>query len=108
MNMDELADEIHATAKDKGFWDHTFALPDNEPDWLYVCASDKIALMHSELSEALSALRDEDWPHVEEELADTIIRILDFCGAFELSIDQALAAKIEINKSRPRLHGHLH
>lgn len=39
------------------------------------------------------------------ELADCIIRILDFCGHAEIDIEQAIAIKHEYNKSRPYRHG---
>ena len=73
---------------------------------------EKIALMHSELSEALEADRKNlDAEHipgftgVEEELADAIIRILDFAGHHQLRLGEALSAKIAYNLTRPFKHG---
>ena len=73
---------------------------------------EKIALMHSELSEALEADRKNlDAEHipgftgVEEELADVIIRILDFAGHHQLRLGEALSAKIAYNLTRPFKHG---
>jgi len=48
---------------------------------------------------------------VVEEMADIIIRLLDLyagmvdAGMVQTSIDDALAKKIEKNKSRPHMHG---
>lgn len=73
---------------------------------------EKLALMHSELSEALEADR-KDLPSdkipgftgVEEELADTVIRILDFAGHFQLRLAEALHAKLIYNLGREYRHG---
>jgi len=84
---------------EQGFWES-----DN--------TGEKIALMHSELSEAFEADRKNlDAEHipgftgVEEELADVIIRILDFAGHHQLRLGEALSAKIAYNLTRPFKHG---
>ena len=65
-----------------------------------------IALMHSELSEALEAMRiHADREAVAEELADCCIRIFDYCGARDIDLENALLKKIEFNKTRPYRHG---
>lgn len=67
-----------------------------------------IALMHSELSEALEGSRknlmDDHIPSrkmVEVELADAIIRILDTAGAEGLDVGGAMQEKFAYNQTRP-------
>jgi len=90
----------HQIAKDKGFWDK-----DRNNGEL-------IALMHTELSEALEWLRNESnlkekemWDNVAEEMADCVIRICDFCEARNLDLDTAIWEKMDKNKKRKRKHG---
>ena len=69
--------------------------------------SNKLALCHSELSEALEAdrknLQDDKLPHRpgrEVELADAIIRILDLAGAYNMDLGGAVVEKLAYNSRR--------
>ena len=72
-----------------------------------------IALMHSELSEALEAYRHgnpasehiPEFTAVEEEMADVVIRIMDHCAARGHRVADAILAKIVFNTDRPHKHG---
>lgn len=66
-----------------------------------------IALIHSEISEAMEGerknLMDDHLPHrpmVEVEMADAIIRIMDYCGRFNYDIGGAIVDKLAYNANR--------
>lgn len=68
-----------------------------------------IALMHSELSEALEAYRKDSeevmWANITQELADVCIRIFNACGEYQLDLASAIENKMEKNKSRGYKYG---
>lgn len=72
-----------------------------------------IALMHSELSEALEASRHGDPPDDkipeftgrEAEMADTVIRIMNFAAERGLRVGEAIVAKMRFNLTREHKHG---
>ena len=69
--------------------------------------AEMICLMHSELSEAMEGerknLMDDKLPHrkmAEVEMADTVIRIMDYCGRWGYDIGGAIEEKLEYNRNR--------
>lgn len=95
---------IHAVAKQKGWWD------EERND------GEMIALMHSELSEALEYLRKGDGPDDKlpqhpgslVELADVVIREMDFIGGRAADPEEfglILLEKVAFNMTRPPKHG---
>lgn len=69
--------------------------------------AEMICLMHSELSEAMEGerkgLMDDHLPNrpmAEVEMADAVIRIMDYCGRFGYDIGGAIVEKMEYNKNR--------
>lgn len=99
-----LVHAAHAHSVEKGFC--------GEPDTRN--EAELIALAHSELSEALGYIRQgnmvasdhiPDFLGVEEELADTVIRICDLCAAHNYRLGAAILAKMKFNLTRPYKHG---
>jgi NTP pyrophosphatase (non-canonical NTP hydrolase) len=92
---------VHENAKAKGFWDK-----DRTP-------AESIALMHSELSEALEAYRNgnpkskkiKGFSHAAEEFADAVIRIMDLAEHEGIHLGAAIIAKIKHNAGRLPMHG---
>lgn len=101
--LTDLAKDIHMTAVEKGFWD-------TEVDVDFVLS--KLALVHSEVSETLEAIRKEKGERViVEEMADILIRLLDLyqgmqdTGWVESNFDEVMAEKMRFNTTRPQKHG---
>ena len=96
---------VHEVAKSNGWYD------DGGPS-----VPEAFAFMHSEISEALEAWRDGAkpimlWLHqrkpegIPAELADVVLRVLDFCGRHGVDIALAINEKHRYNQTRPHRHG---
>lgn len=64
-----------------------------------------IALIHSELSEALEAFRHGDRENFEEELADVVIRLLDLTSGLGINLGPVILDKLQKNRTRGYRHG---
>lgn len=120
--INELAKQVHENAKSKGFFDK----PKN--------IGEMLALIHSEVSEALEADRNKQyckmdlaasnvlmaWPSdiafqndykdkvkgsFEEEMADIVIRVMDMCAFKGIDLEYHIKAKMRYNSTRGRMHG---
>lgn len=65
----------------------------------------KLALIASEVGEAVSALQHGDDPGFSEEVADIVIRVLDLCGSARIDLGAEVVQKMQANRKRPYLHG---
>jgi len=65
----------------------------------------KLMLVVTEVSEAAEAYRKPDRQNFDEEIADTLIRLLDICGSIGIDIEKELSDKMAVNETRPTKHG---
>jgi NTP pyrophosphatase (non-canonical NTP hydrolase) len=107
MNLNELATQVHqANAR----WWHDIETGKR----INRNKGELLCLIHSEISECLEGVRkdamDDKLPHrraEEVELADALIRILDYAGGFGLDLAGAFEEKMAYNKKRAD-HSHEH
>ena len=64
-----------------------------------------LALIHSEVSEALEAYRKDDRANFQEELADVFIRLLDLSHGMGIDLGTEVLAKLAKNRTRGFRHG---
>lgn len=107
-NLEGLAKNIHEITISKGFWD-SYRETDSFPFYAY-----KLAMIHSEATEVLEAIRkDKGDEEVVMELIDIIIRVLDLYEGLKRTkeiadgwnLDDIMSKKILINSKRPERHG---
>lgn len=98
-SIDSVAKAVGQTSDINGWHDDA---PLRDPDLTYYKAA-KLSLIHSEVSEALEELRIGN-PEGEE-IADVIIRCLDYCYEQNIPIGDMIIEKMLGNLSRMYKHG---
>jgi NTP pyrophosphatase (non-canonical NTP hydrolase) len=94
MTLRDLCERAHANALAHGFYERPREF------------GTLIALIHSELSEALEAYRkNRGVDAIAEELADIVIRVGDLCGYLGIDLEDAVVRKMAYNETRPWRHG---
>lgn len=104
--LNQYGRDIHAYAKSKGWWEK----PRN--------VGELLALLHSEISEALEEYRRPGEFKPDEirfvkgkpegfgiELADLFIRLMDMSGAMGIDMEKMVEVKMAYNEKRPYRHG---
>jgi NTP pyrophosphatase (non-canonical NTP hydrolase) len=101
--FEELSNEIHRNAVDKGFW------PEKVDD---IFITKQLMMIVSEAVEVMEAIRKSQGKRaVADEMADIIIRTLDLHagllehGYTDTSLAEAVMHKAAVNVKRPALHG---
>lgn len=88
----KLVEAVHENAKEKGFWDTPREF------------GTLMALIHSEVSEALEADRNGE-DNIGEELADIVIRVADVAGHYNIDLEEEITKKMTYNIAREHKHG---
>lgn len=91
MRLNEWTKLCHSCAHLKGFW------PDD------VNVGEKLMLIVSEVAEAMEAYRRGE--PIDEEIADVVIRLFDFCGYYKIDLEKEMRKKLKINLERLHKHG---
>lgn len=103
-SADTLSGLIFKDNVDRGWWDMGVENRNK---------AEMLMLMVTELAEACEALRkphlkDEHLPDEDAvglELADTVIRIMDYCGAYNIDLGDLIVKKLDYNRTRAYKHG---
>ena len=104
ISISEWQKEVHKNAVAHGFWENPRTI------------GELLMLITSEVTEAFEEVRnghevnetyykDGKMEGVPSELADVVIRVMDFCEHYGIELEKAIAEKHQFNKTRPYKHG---
>ena len=126
--LNKLRDEIHQNAVEHGWWDEERSFGDiialchselsealeqyrnnAQPTEIYYSCTKECTFNNGECDATVPGVFShcpEPKPEgIPIELADCIIRILDYCGQERIDIEEAVRLKMKYNKTRPYKHG---
>lgn len=92
--INEVARQIHENAVDHGWWDEERGFPEVLEEYRNGRLPTEVYTGNNGKPEGIPI-----------ELADVIIRVLDYCGYAGIDIDATISQKHEYNKTRPYRHG---
>ena len=128
MELKKLAKEIHQNAKEKGFWDEKREIG----TLLMLIVSELSEALEADrknihanlnkfvgfsnmgfgkdyqtylIEDAIPSFEMNLKDTFEDEIADTVIRILDMCEGLGIDIETHIKLKMEYNKTREKKHG---
>jgi NTP pyrophosphatase (non-canonical NTP hydrolase) len=108
-DLDDVGFTIHSNAVAKGFYESLERM--EEQDFILFKLK-QLAMIHSEVTEVLEALRKNKGADVvADEMADIFIRLMDLYSFMRLNNDvdksmaQAVREKMNLNSDRPKMHG---
>ena len=114
MTLTELQFRAHRVNVQNGWWEDRDAMIESHPSALPAVVLCCIALQHSELSEAVEAIRkhvpltwsDHTQPDTAvREMAGCVVRIMDLCERMGWDLEKAVTAEIDRNETRGHRHG---
>lgn len=125
MRINEMTAEVHGVAKEKGWWEkpksplEVYALIHSEVSEAVEEARKGTEPIYFTNSEGKTIVNDVN--HLREkhglpgepykpegeliELADCVIRVMDYCGYKGWDLEEAIRLKVEYNKTRSHRHG---
>jgi len=65
----------------------------------------EIGLIHTEVAEAQESIRNNNYHNLSLELADIMIRVMNFAFRKGIALEMFLIKKAKINRNRPKKHG---
>jgi NTP pyrophosphatase (non-canonical NTP hydrolase) len=133
MEINKIAQEIHSINIEKGFWEDRATKNIGEMLMLIVselaealeahrkghksCSTeefDKSIQAANSAPMANTEISTEEWKRIfeekvknsfEDELADTVIRVLDVCAGMGIDLEWHISQKMKYNRLRPYKHG---
>jgi NTP pyrophosphatase (non-canonical NTP hydrolase) len=109
--MGEMAARAHTNSSMHGFW-RWYEAHKHDPDSVVIWKLSRHALINSETGECTEGVRKElPDNHLSNrsmevaELADIVIRVMDYAGGHGLPLAEVILEKMAYNAKRPMMHG---